>query len=159
MIASSAGQSGPKMPASVPAAAAAAGSLSPSTWSGKAAADPILRNALRYTISAREYALLHRYVLSRSRLLKRRVPAVETMQRVYGSSRPRASLGDTDKSKAAATPGAVMSGERADSGVGPNVDDYNARAIRHSIRVFVATGAAMKLWEVLSSRLMAKHQE
>jgi hypothetical protein len=52
-----------------------------------------------------------------------------------------------------------MPGEAADLGAGPSGDDYNARAIRHSIRVFVATGAAMKLWQFLSSRLMAKHQE
>jgi hypothetical protein len=38
-------------------------------------------------------------------------------------------------------------------------DDYNARAIRHSIRVFIATGALMKLWEVVSARLMGKKKE
>jgi len=37
-------------------------------------------------------------------------------------------------------------------------DDYNARAIRHSLRVFVATGAAMKLWEIVSTKLMRKPQ-
>ncbi|KAJ4303876.1 hypothetical protein N0V88_001474 [Collariella sp. IMI 366227] len=41
------------------------------------ATDPILRNALRYTISAREYATLHRYVISRSKVLKKRAPSVE----------------------------------------------------------------------------------
>lgn len=39
------------------------------------------------------------------------------------------------------------------------VDDYNARAIRHSLRVFVATGALMKLWEMASARLMGKKAE
>ena len=34
--------------------------------------DPILRNALRYTISAREYQLLHRYLLSRAPAVKKR---------------------------------------------------------------------------------------
>ncbi|KAF1837326.1 hypothetical protein BDW02DRAFT_544222 [Decorospora gaudefroyi] len=34
--------------------------------------DPILRNALRYTISAKEYALLHQYLLSRAPVVKKR---------------------------------------------------------------------------------------
>jgi len=36
--------------------------------------DPITRNALRYTVSAREYELLHQYLLSRTPALKKRVP-------------------------------------------------------------------------------------
>ena len=44
----------------------------------KSAVDPILRNALRYTISAREYSLLHKYVISRSRALKKRAPTVDS---------------------------------------------------------------------------------
>lgn len=34
--------------------------------------DPILRNALRYTISAKEYQLLHQYLLSRAPVVKKR---------------------------------------------------------------------------------------
>lgn len=34
--------------------------------------DPILRNALRYTISAKEYQLLHQYLLSRTPVVKKR---------------------------------------------------------------------------------------
>ncbi|KAF2852862.1 hypothetical protein T440DRAFT_466436 [Plenodomus tracheiphilus IPT5] len=34
--------------------------------------DPILRNALRYTISAKEYQLLHQYLLSRAPVVRRR---------------------------------------------------------------------------------------
>lgn len=34
--------------------------------------DPILRNALRYTISAKEYQLLHQYLLSRAPAVKKR---------------------------------------------------------------------------------------
>lgn len=34
--------------------------------------DPILRNALRYTISAREYQYLHAYLLSRAPVVKKR---------------------------------------------------------------------------------------
>ena len=37
-----------------------------------AALDPILRNALRYTLSAREYQLLHQYLLSRAPAVKKR---------------------------------------------------------------------------------------
>ncbi|KAF1842494.1 uncharacterized protein K460DRAFT_420398 [Cucurbitaria berberidis CBS 394.84] len=36
--------------------------------------DPILRNALRYTISAKEYQLLHQYLLSRAPAVKKRTP-------------------------------------------------------------------------------------
>jgi hypothetical protein len=39
------------------------------------------------------------------------------------------------------------------------VDDYSARAIRHSIRVFVASGALMKLWDLVSARLTGKKKE
>ncbi|KAB5566114.1 hypothetical protein GE09DRAFT_728734 [Coniochaeta sp. 2T2.1] len=116
----------------------------------KATADPILRNALRYTISAREYALLHRYVLSRSRVLKKRVPSVETVQRVYNPSRPGTNKGKGKDTTAAPddTPAGAVGG-----------DDYNARAIRHSVRVFVATAAVTKLWDIVSRRLMAKKQD
>lgn len=34
--------------------------------------DPVLRNALRYTISAKEYELLHQYLLSRAPVVKKR---------------------------------------------------------------------------------------
>jgi hypothetical protein len=36
--------------------------------------DPVLRNALRYTISAKEYELLHQYLLSRAPAVKKRAP-------------------------------------------------------------------------------------
>jgi hypothetical protein len=37
--------------------------------------DPILQNALRYTVSAREYKLLHRYLLSRATVVKKKTPS------------------------------------------------------------------------------------
>jgi len=51
-------------------------SSSGSNSSGKSIAnlDPITRNALRYTVSAREYELLHQYLLSRAPALKKRAP-------------------------------------------------------------------------------------
>lgn len=39
------------------------------------------------------------------------------------------------------------------------VDDYNARAIRHALRVFVATGAGMKAWEAVSARFMGGNKK
>jgi hypothetical protein len=36
--------------------------------------DPVLRNALRYSISAKEYELLHQYLLSRAPAVKKRTP-------------------------------------------------------------------------------------
>ena len=138
-----------------------AGGASPSAAS---AADPILRNALRYTISAREYALLHRYVISRSRLLKRRAPTVDTVQRIMNGKphdrRREAQSPDDGKAKGSPTgrpDGDDKSASEEERALG-GADDYNARAIRHSLRVFVATGAAMKLWEIVSTKLMRKPQ-
>lgn len=61
--------------------------------------DPVLRNALRYTISAKEYQTLHRYVISRSKVLKRNTPSVGMVERLeeggkddYNVSAVRASL-------------------------------------------------------------------
>ncbi|KAL1881483.1 hypothetical protein VTK73DRAFT_3545 [Phialemonium thermophilum] len=140
-------------------------------------ADPILRNALRYTISAQEYALLHRYVLSRSRFLKRRAPSVETVQKIlhrppYNQSRTPSAQparpgeeGQKRQSKADPLHGSLpqRSGPptRDHGSVGSpsrGADDYNARAVRHSLRVFLATGALMKFWGMLSGRLTKKNQ-
>lgn len=122
----------------------------------KATTDTILRNTLRYTISAKEYALLHKYVLSRSKAVKKRVPTVETVNRMMDGPQKIPARGQQ----------AGAANARAESGsggaVGPPAakaaDDFNARAIRHSIRVFVATGALMKAWSILSSRLVASKQ-
>jgi hypothetical protein len=48
---------------------------SPPSASGKPQTmDPVLRNALRYTISAKEYELLHQYLLSRAPAVRKRTP-------------------------------------------------------------------------------------
>src|SRR3981081_3994743 len=47
----------------------------------KSTTDPILRNALRYTISAKEYQTLHKYLISRSRVLKRNTPSVAQVEK------------------------------------------------------------------------------
>jgi hypothetical protein len=85
------------------------------------------------------------------------VPAVETVQRVMGGRPQNSGRQAIDRSQGPSTVRA--SEEQADLGGSSGGDDYNARAVRHSIRVFVATGAAMKLWSLLSSRLMARKQE
>jgi hypothetical protein len=54
--------------------------------------------------------------------------------------------------------GSVPSVPEGHSGSVPG-DDYNARAIRHSIRVFVATGALMKIWGIVSARLMGSGKQ
>ncbi|KAK4243588.1 hypothetical protein C7999DRAFT_44629 [Corynascus novoguineensis] len=117
--------------------------------------DPILRNALRYTISAREYATLHKYVISRSRALKKRAPTVDTVQRIMEGTRGRTQ----SVSKEGKGTGKDKDGEDRPTGPVRGADDYNARAVRHSIRVFVATGALMKLWGVVSARVMGKKKE
>ena len=124
--------------------------------------DPILRNALRYTISAREYSLLHKYVISRSRTLKRRAPSVDTVQRIMdgdNGKKPRnraqslSKDGEKGKGKKKET---RKDGDRDMRVIKAPADDYNARAIRHSIRVFLATGAVMKLWGIVAARLAAR---
>ncbi|KAF2458056.1 hypothetical protein BDY21DRAFT_22447 [Lineolata rhizophorae] len=47
-------------------------SSSSSSGSGRESVDPVLRNALRYTVSAKEYKLLHRYLISRAPAVRRR---------------------------------------------------------------------------------------
>jgi hypothetical protein len=95
-------------------------SSSSSASSGKPV-DPVVRNALRYTLSEREYRLLHQYLLARSPAVRKRTPAPPK----YAAS---------IKSK----------------------DDYNAAAIRASVRVFASTYSALKLWDIIKSRLIAR---
>lgn len=60
--------------------------------------DPILRNALRYTISAKEYQLLHQYLLSRAPVVKKRTINPKTYEAIakgpddYNVAAIRASL-------------------------------------------------------------------
>lgn len=103
-------------------AAAMASSPGPSSASKPASVDPVLRNTLRYTISAREYATLHKYILSRSKTLRRAAP----------------------------TPASVDKALRPQQ---EGADDYNAKAVRHALRIFLATMAGIKGWEAISKRL------
>jgi hypothetical protein len=132
-----------------------------SSVTARSTTDPILRNALRYTISTREYATLHKYVISRSRALKKHAPAVGTVQRIIEGPGPRAG-----RTQPAATnrggqgTGTGKEGDREDERATAVrvAKEYNARAVRHSIRVFVATGVLMKLWELVSTRVLGKKE-
>lgn len=146
--------------------------------SAKQTTDPILRNTLRYTISAREYALLHRYVLSRSRQLKKRVPTVETVNRIInnnnnnnngssssssgGGGAKKSSISSKEKGKEEWTVrdvGSTSAGLKAGAGAMLVADDYNARAVRHSLRVLVLTAAGMKGYALIAERLMGAKKE
>ncbi|OBS23415.1 hypothetical protein FPOA_03963 [Fusarium poae] len=96
-------------------------SSSRSSRSSAATNDPVLRNTLRYTISAHEYAALHKYIISRSRVLRRSTP---TPNRVEKALKPP-----------------------------KGGDDYNARTIRHALRVFVMTFMGMKGWDAVAKRM------
>lgn len=96
----------------------------PSSRSSRSSAgttDAVLRNTLRYTISAREYAALHKYILSRSRVLRRATPNPSRVEKALQP--PKGS------------------------------DDYNARTVRHALRVFVGTWLGMKGWDVVAKRM------
>lgn len=86
--------------------------------------DPVLRNTLRYTVSANEYAALHKYILSRSKGLRRAAPSPASVDKALRPSK--------------------------------GGDDFNARAVRHSLRVFAATWLGMKGWEVMARKVKSK---
>jgi hypothetical protein len=83
--------------------------------------DPIVRNAMRYTVSPREYKLLHKYLISKSPALKRSVPGVGKYEAVVEAT-----------------------------------DDYNAAAFRAASRVFLASQAGLKLWDVIVEKILRK---
>ena len=93
--------------------------------SAKSTTDPILRNALRYTISAKEYETLHKYVISRSKVLKRNAPTVAKVEKLVDR---------------------------------PGRDDYNVAAVRASLRVFMATTAGLKAWDVIKKQLLGARE-
>jgi hypothetical protein len=86
--------------------------------------DPLTRNALRYSLSPREYQLLHKYLIARAPVVKKRVPQPAKYEK---------SVKDTN--------------------------DYNAAAIRASLRVFGATFAGLKLWDLITVKVLARGKE
>jgi len=87
--------------------------------SGSAHVDPVLRNAIRYTISAKEYKTLHEYLLKNS-------------PKVVRNRAPQPSKYDA----------AIK-----------NKDDYNAAAVRASLRVFIAAQTGLKLWDIITAQI------
>lgn len=69
-----------------------------SSSSSPSKVDPVFRNALRYTISAKEYEVLHQYLISRAPAVRKRTPrppryeAIVRSQDDYNVAAVRASL-------------------------------------------------------------------
>ena len=98
--------------------------------SPKSTADPILQNALRYTISAKEYETLHKYIISRSKLLKRNAPSVAKVEKL------------------------VVGRNGSGSGGRYGGGDFNVAAVRASLRVFLVTAAGLRAWDVVKKRMI-----
>lgn len=129
---------------------------SASTFASPAASAAVIaRNAIRYTVSEREYALLHRYVLARSRALRKRLPVPASTAAEAGVE-SKLAPSSTGSAEGPSIPGKkrppihTMKSPLDDG-------DYNARAVRHAVRVFLATAAAMKAWEMVRRRLPGGH--
>ena len=88
---------------------------------------------------------MHKYVLSKSKALKRNVPTVAAVERILDGS---------DKS-GSSSPSSRRKGKKDNrfTGDGDGADTYNARAVRHSMRVFVTTGVLMRLWRIVEARM------
>jgi hypothetical protein len=117
----------------------------PSPPTAKSTTDPVLRNALRYTLSPREYAALHKYVLSRSEVLRKRAPTVAVVAAAAArSDSGRGSVGIPPFTDAVVA-GGVLEG-----------DDYNVKAVRHALRVFVVGVLGLKGWDWVSSKIIRR---
>lgn len=93
-------------------------------------------------------------MLSRSRLLKRASPSVTAVERIVEGDKPTAPRQVTN----ANAPSGSGAGAGAGAGV-RTVDDYNARAVRHSLRVFLGTAMAMKGWALISTKFLGGKPE
>jgi hypothetical protein len=98
-------------------------SASTSTSNGQPI-DALTRNALRYSLSPKEYKALHKYLLTKTPVVRKRVPPPHKYEK---------SVKDTE--------------------------DYNAAAIRASLRVFGTTLAGLKLWELITTKVLARGTE
>ena len=83
--------------------------------------NPIVRNALRYSLSPREYKLLHQYLLSRAPAVRKR----------------------------------TLPPKKYDA-IAKGGDDYNAAAIRASLRLAVVSYTGLKAWDLIKTRLLAR---
>ena len=97
--------------------------------------DPIARTALRYTISPREYELLHQYLISRApRPVQKRAPEPKRYAKLTAQT--------PEKGKAG----------RGDATIGP-ADDSNVVALRSAVRVFAAVYLGFKGYELVIRKL------
>jgi hypothetical protein len=88
--------------------------------------DPIARTALRYTLSPREYELLHQYLLSRApKPVQQRTPKPKRYEK----------LTSTPQSKNSDDP------------------DTNVAALRAAMRVFIGVYVGFKGWELMTRKL------
>ena len=87
-----------------------------------ATVDPVLLNAIRYTISAKEYKTLHEYLIKQS-------------PQLISSRAPQPSKYD-----------AAVAGR----------NDYNAAAVRASLRVFLAAQTGLKVWDIITAQLQRR---
>ncbi|KHJ35921.1 hypothetical protein EV44_g1030 [Erysiphe necator] len=113
--------------------------------SAKSTADPIIRNALRYTISVKEYETLHRYVLSRSRIVKKNVPSVTAFEDFVG-------VKENDERENIHS--------NSEKGIDWLItrDEYNVATIRESVRVLLGTTVGLKLWNTIK-RILGMRME
>ncbi|CAK7263747.1 hypothetical protein SEPCBS119000_000642 [Sporothrix epigloea] len=132
--------------------------------------EAILRNALRYTISAREYAALHKYILSRSKLIRRRAPTVEQVARIMNgpSALPpsKATLSTRSPITSKSDSRGISKGKKKEilpELTNPDTprailgaDDFNARAVRHALRVMLASATGLKLYGVVQRKIFGK---
>ena len=84
--------------------------------------DPVLLNAIRYTISAKEYKTLHEYLIKQSpQLIRTRAPQPLNYD---------AAVADRN--------------------------DYNAAAVRASLRVFLAAETGLKVWDIITAQIQRR---
>ena len=84
--------------------------------------DPVLRNAIRYTVSAKEYRTLHAYLIKQTPHVLR------------------------DRTLDPAQYAAAIQSK----------DDYNAAAIRASLRVFLAAQTSLKLYDIIVTKFLRR---
>lgn len=113
------------MASSPPSSSSSKSSSSTGSFRGKPI-DPITRTALRYTISPREYELLHAYLISRAPTkIQKQTPEPKRYEKIVKSQ-------------------------------GGESGDYNAASLRAAIRVFVAAYTGLKAYEVVIEKVTSR---
>jgi len=109
-------------------------STSQSNSSDRLESQPLLCNTLKYTVTAKEYRYLYRFVISRNSAIKKKAPSPAHYEAFLYK-----------------TNGGAGGTNAASSGSG-----YNAAAVRDSMRLFLILAVGMKTWDTLSKRLFGK---